>query len=121
MRFGIIAAGYISSVNTRALMACEDVEIVAVANRTVSKAEVMCHELGLNCPIYSDWKLMLDAEKPDVAVINIYNDLHRECFLDCCARGIHVLVEKPAGVYTKQVREMNEEAKKHDVSTLSNA
>jgi predicted dehydrogenase len=28
-------------------------------------------------------------------------------------RGIHVMVEKPAGVYTKQVREMNEEAARH--------
>ena len=28
-------------------------------------------------------------------------------------RGLHVMVEKPAGVYTRQVREMNEEAKKH--------
>jgi predicted dehydrogenase len=112
MRFGIIAAGYISSVNTRALMACEDVEIVAVANRTVSKAEVMCHELGLNCPIYSDWKLMLDAEKPDVAVINIYNDLHRECFLDCCARGIHVLVEKPLSNTYGECMEMIDAAQK---------
>ena len=30
-------------------------------------------------------------------------------------KGSHVLVEKPAGVYTKQVRWMNEEAKKHNV------
>ena len=28
--------------------------------------------------------------------------------------GLHVLIEKPAGVYTKQVREMNEAAKKQD-------
>ena len=28
-------------------------------------------------------------------------------------RNIHVMVEKPAGVYTKQVREMNEESQKH--------
>jgi predicted dehydrogenase len=28
-------------------------------------------------------------------------------------RNIHIMVEKPAGVYTKQVIEMNEEAKKH--------
>jgi len=28
-------------------------------------------------------------------------------------RGIHVMVEKPAGVYTKQARQMNTEAKKH--------
>jgi predicted dehydrogenase len=30
-------------------------------------------------------------------------------------RGIHVLVEKPAGVYTAQDRQMNQEAEKHNV------
>ena len=30
--------------------------------------------------------------------------------MECFRRGIHVMVEKPAGVYTKQVREMNEAA-----------
>ena len=31
--------------------------------------------------------------------------------MECFRRGLHVMVEKPAGVYTKQVREMNEAAK----------
>jgi len=33
--------------------------------------------------------------------------------MECMKRSIHVMVEKPAGVYTKQVREMNEEAARH--------
>lgn len=111
MRFGIIAAGHISLVNTRALLACEDVEIVAIANRTRAKAEALCSELHLNCPIYSDWKQMLDMEYPDVAVINIYNDLHQACFLDCCARGIHVLVEKPLSNTYDECLEMIKAAK----------
>ena len=36
----------------------------------------------------------------------------------CMQRGIHVMVEKPAGVYTKQVREMNEELKQKGFITI---
>jgi predicted dehydrogenase len=54
---------------------------------------------------------MLDAERLDVAVINIYNDLHRACFLDCCARGIHVLVEKPLSNTYDECLEMIQAAK----------
>ena len=33
--------------------------------------------------------------------------------IECLRRGIHVMCEKPAGVYTKEVREMNAEADRH--------
>lgn len=33
--------------------------------------------------------------------------------MECLKRDIHVICDKPAGVYTKQVREMNEFAKQH--------
>ena len=112
MRFAIIGAGYISPINTRALMAFDDVEIVGISNRTVAKAEAMRDSLGLNCPVYSDWKQMLDMQHPDVAVICLYNDLHRECFLDCCDRGIHVLVEKPLSNTYPECLEMIDAAKK---------
>ncbi len=115
MRFGIIGTGAIAPINTRALMACPEVEIVAVANRTVTKAEAMCHDLGLTCPIYSDWREMLDTEKPDVAVINLYNDLHKECFLYCAQAGIHILVEKPLSNTYEECLEMMEAAKAHGV------
>jgi len=38
---------------------------------------------------------------------------HPRYAMECIKRGIHVMIDKPAGVYTKQVREMNECAKEH--------
>lgn len=35
--------------------------------------------------------------------------------MEAFQRGLHVMVEKPAGVYTKKVREMNEAAKRAGV------
>ena len=95
MRFAIIGTGYIGPINTAALLTCPEAEIAAVYNRTRSKAAAMCEKLGLSCPIYTDWKQMLAEVKPEAAVINLYNDLHKEVFLACAEAGIHVLVEKP--------------------------
>ena len=36
---------------------------------------------------------------------------HPEIVIECLKRGMNVICEKPAGVYTKQVKEMNEVAK----------
>ena len=112
MRFAIIGAGYIGPINTAALMEVQDAEIAAVSNRTLEKAQALCAGLGLRCPTYADWREMLEREKPDAVVINLYNDLHKECFLECARRGIHVLLEKPvANTYTDCL-EMMEAAEK---------
>lgn len=95
MRFAIIGVGSIGFTNVKALKSIENVEIVAVANRTFAHAKNLCEKVGLNCPIYSDYRVMLDAEKPEAVLIELYNDMHHACFLECAKRGIHILVEKP--------------------------
>ena len=44
---------------------------------------------------------------------------HPTLAVDAMRHGLHVLVEKPAGVYTLQVREMNEEADRHPELTFA--
>ena len=95
MRFCVIGVGAIGATNVPALMAMPEVEIVAIANRTVAKAQNLCDKLGLTCSVYSDWREMLEQEKPEAVLIQLYNDLHYQCFMECAAKGIHILVEKP--------------------------
>lgn len=111
MRFLIFGAGFIGPINTKALMECEGVTIAGVCNRTASKAEAMCEKLGLSCPVYTDWKKALDEVKPDAAVICVFNDQHKEYFLECARRGIHVLVEKPMANTFEDCQEMMEAAR----------
>ena len=54
---------------------------------------------------------MLDSGLIDAALIEVPHYLHPEMVIECLKRGIHVICEKPAGVYTKQVKEMNGAAK----------
>lgn len=95
MRFCVIGVGNIGYINVKALKTFSEVQIAAVANRTEEKARHLCDTLDLSCRIYTDWREMLDVEKPDAVLIQLYNDLHFECFMECVKRGIHILVEKP--------------------------
>lgn len=46
----------------------------------------------------------------DAVIVATPHYHHPECAILAFQYGLHVLIEKPAGVYTKQVREMNEAA-----------
>ncbi len=49
----------------------------------------------------------------EACIISVPHYDHPRYAIECMRRGIHVMLEKPAGVYTAQVRQMNEETKKH--------
>lgn len=95
MRVGVIGVGSIGYINVKALQSFPEVQIVAVANRTEEKTAKFCTALGISCRTYTDWREMLKQEKPEAVLIQLYNDLHFECFMECAKEGIHILVEKP--------------------------
>ena len=61
---------------------------------------------------FSDYKEMLDSGECEAVLVETPHYQHPEIVMECLKRGIHVICDKPAGVYTKQVREMNELASK---------
>ena len=58
---------------------------------------------------------MLDSGLIDAALVSVPHYDHPKYAMECFKRHLHVMVEKPAGVYTKQVREMNEAAREAGV------
>ncbi|MBQ4558986.1 MAG: Gfo/Idh/MocA family oxidoreductase [Tyzzerella sp.] len=70
------------------------------------RAEVM-ERLGQFLDVAKDSGLI------EACLVAVPHYEHAKYAMECMKRGIHVMVEKPAGVFTKQVREMNEEAEKH--------
>jgi predicted dehydrogenase len=68
---------------------------------------------GENIAYFDDAIDMLDSGKIDSCLVAVPHYDHTFFAVECMKRGIHVMVEKPAGVYTKQVKDMNEEAAKH--------
>ncbi|MFC4389075.1 Gfo/Idh/MocA family protein [Gracilibacillus marinus] len=61
-----------------------------------------------NVPFYSDYIEMIESGNIDAIVTCVPHYLHPEMGIEALKRNVHALLEKPAGVYTKQVKEINE-------------
>ncbi|AMB99077.1 dehydrogenase [Aerococcus urinaehominis] len=70
-----------------------------------------CKELFPEVNAYEDYKDLVDSGEVDAVITAVPHYLHPEMAIYALSKDIHVLNEKPAGVYTKQVQELNEYAK----------
>ncbi len=61
---------------------------------------------------YPTHEALLASGEVDGVLICVPHYFHPSIAIDAFKQGCHVLTEKPAGVYTKQVHEMNEAAEK---------
>lgn len=77
------------------------------------KVRAKCEKEYPGVPFYTDWKQLVDAHCVDAVITTVPHYLHPEIAIYCLTHGSNVLVEKPAGVYTKQVKEMNQCALQH--------
>lgn len=114
VRFGIIGAGnqgtYYTGLFHQGLIT--NGVLTALADTNVERAKKLAEkypEMELVC--FKDYKEMLDSGMCDAILVETPHYDHAELVIECLKRGIHVVCDKPAGVYTKQVREMNEFAK----------
>lgn len=64
-------------------------------------------------PLFSDYREMIQSGTVDAVITTLPHYLHPEVAIFAIENGVAALVDKPAGVYTKSVREMNEVAAKH--------
>jgi predicted dehydrogenase len=74
---------------------------------------------GYAVPFHTDYLAMLDSGDVDAVVTTVPHYLHPQMAIDALERGIHVLVEKPAGVYTGQVRKLLDTAAAHPELTTA--
>ncbi len=64
------------------------------------------HQLYPEVTLYGDAAAMMDSGNIDAIIIAVPHYLHPEMAIYGFSKKLHVMTEKPAGVYTKQVREM---------------
>ena len=114
VRLGIIGVGNMGSGHAKSvtLGKCPDFELVAVADIKPERLAKI-KELNPNVTCFDTAEAMLDSGTIDACMVCVPHYSHPKYTIECMKRGIHVMCEKPAGVYTKQVREMMEESKKH--------
>lgn len=73
-------------------------------------------ELGV--PGFADHQQMLAEAEPEAVIIANPNPLHVSTALDCLARGVPVLLEKPVGVSLEEVRTLVEASARLGVPVL---
>ena len=115
IRLGIIGIGNMGSGHAKRIAEgnCPDFVLSAVADINPKRLEWAKNELGESVKKFDSAEAMLDSKEIDACIVAVPHYDHPKYVIECIERGIHVMCEKPAGVYTKQVREMNEVAKKH--------
>lgn len=117
VRLGIIGVGNMGKGHIKYLIKGEvsGVTLAAVCDAIPENLKWAEQELGEAVLRYTDPYEMMDSKEIDAVLIATPHYSHPELSIACLERGLHVLCEKPAGVYTKQVREMNEAWEKSNV------
>lgn len=116
IKLGIIGVGRMGTAHIENIIGgnCPDFQITAVADIDASRRAWSKKNLE-NVAVFEDGIELLDSGLVDAVMIEILHYDHPKYSIEAMKRGIHVICEKPAGVYTKQVREMNETAQQSDV------
>ena len=117
VRFGIIGVGNMGSGHSKNLLAgkVENGVLAAVCDLKQSKLDaIKALEGAENVATFTDYKEMLASGLIAVVIVAVPHYYHPPIVIDALNAGINAISEKPAGVYTKQVKEMNAVAEKSD-------
>jgi D-apiose dehydrogenase len=109
LRGALLGCGAISIYHLRAWSQIQGVEIVALANRTIEKAQSRAREFGIPLDhVYSDHRELLEREDLDFVDIATLPDIHRAQVEDAAAQGVNVLCQKPMAPTMKDAYAMIE-------------
>ncbi len=117
VRFGIIGVGNMGSGHANKFLSgmIDNAVLTAICDLKPEKMEaVKKMEGGENLATFVDYKEMLASGLIDAVIVAVPHYFHPPICIDALNAGVHTLCEKPAGVYTKQVKEMNAVAEKSD-------
>lgn len=114
VRLGIIGVGNMGSGHAANILAgkCPEIELTAVADRREARRQWAKDTLPEGTAIFEEGSDLIQSGLCDAVHICTPHYQHPTLAMEAFAAGLHVMCEKPAGVYTKAVREMNEAAEK---------
>lgn len=114
LRFAVLGTGFWANYQIPAWKELKDVELIAIYNRTLSKAEVMAKVYDIP-KAYNDVAELLDKEKLDFVDIITDVDTHPVFTKAAAERGIHVICQKPMASSLNQAALMLETCNKAGV------
>ena len=91
-RVGIIGCGGISAVHAQVIKELENTELAACADVIPERAA------RYGCAAYTDWRELLEREKPDAVHLCTPHYLHPVMAAEAARRGVAVFTEKPPAI-----------------------
>ncbi len=112
IKLGIIGIGNMGTSHCKNILdgKCPEITITAVADRLESRREWAKENL-FDVKVFNEGEELINSADVDAVLIAVPHYEHPTLAIKSFEKGLHVMCEKPAGVYTKAVREMNEVAK----------
>jgi xylose dehydrogenase (NAD/NADP) len=105
LRWGLISTARINRALIKPLRASERNELVAVASRSLEKAQAYAAERDIP-HAYGSYQAMLNDPQIDVVYNSLPNSLHTEWTVEALKAGKHVLCEKPLATTLEEVDAM---------------
>lgn len=121
MKYALIGCGRISPNH---IMAAKNnnLEIVAICDIDTNCMDdkVKKFDLPNSVNLYTDYKDMLQKEKPELVAIATESGLHAEIAIDCINAGCNVIIEKPIALSIEDANAIIEAGKKNNVKVCVN-
>ena len=114
VKIGIIGIGNMGSSHSLYLNNGEvpGAVVTAVCDQNPERLKWAKETLGENIQIFDNTEAFFEFGDIDAVIVATPHYDHPPLAIKALQKGVHVLVEKPVGVFTKNVRELNEVAKK---------
>lgn len=98
IRIGMIGVGGIAQGHVERLLAVPEAKIVALCDaseQSIKRTQEKHGSKVANLPAYTDYRMLLEKERPDAVVICTPHTQHYQQGADSLDSGAHVLLEKP--------------------------
>jgi predicted dehydrogenase len=114
LRIGIVGAG----ANTKlrhipGFQKIDDVEVVAVANRSRESSQKAADEFGIG-RIFDTWEELVESDEVNAVCVGTWPYLHCPITLACLKAGKHILTEARMAMSLAEAREMLEASRRSD-------
>ncbi len=115
LRLGIIGVGNMGTAHIENYLEGKtpEIEITAVADIDEKRLSMAAKKLP-SAKTYTSSTELIKSGDCDAVLIAVPHYFHPSIAIEALENSVHVMSEKPAGVYTKQVRELLEVASKSD-------
>ena len=116
LRIGIIGIGGMGTNHALSIVKgnVPEIQLTAVADTRDIRLSWARENLPETVAVFDDGQKLIDSGTCDAVLIATPHYFHPDYAIYALEHGIHALTEKPAGVYTKKLREMNEVASRSD-------